>query len=102
MTRQNLFQNANDLASKKSINVIYYMNRTKENIHLITADWEKPFNKISTHSWLKKKKENTQQTGIRRVFHHNPGGHLLKKSLGDAKTLEFRFTEEPIPPTNTL
>lgn len=38
MTRQNLFQNANDLASKKSINVIYYMNRTKENIHLITAD----------------------------------------------------------------
>lgn len=50
----------------------------------------------------KKKKENTQQTGIRRVFHHNPGGHLLKKSLGDAKTLEFRFTEEPIPPTNTL
>lgn len=80
------------------------MNRTKENINLmITTDWEKPFNKISTHSWFKKKKkENIQQTGIRRAFHHDPGGHLLKKSPGDAKTLEFRFTEEPIPPPNTL
>lgn len=57
---------------------------------MITMDWEKPFNKISTHSWLiKKKKKNTQQTGIKRVFHQDPGGHLLKKAPGDAPNMSL-------------
>lgn len=56
------------------------MNRTKENINLmITTDWEKPFNKISTHSWFKKKRKKTlSKLGLEGYFTAIQVGICLK------------------------